>query len=133
MKTEEQSANANLGPVSFDMHAGLEYSFRDLISIRTGYNDLGNLTLGAGVKLPKINIDYSFSKFDGLEELETVMSFLLSLHLKKKNFRENKILNLIFSRTLLKFLARFFYLFKLQVFIYHSKSVGRNLCTMAWE
>lgn len=68
-ENRRQSANANLGPVSFDMHAGLEYTFRDLVSIRTGYNDLGNLTLGAGVKLPKINIDYSFSKFDGQEEL----------------------------------------------------------------
>lgn len=76
-ENRRSSANANLGPVSFDMHAGVEYSFRNLISIRTGYSDLGNLTLGAGVKLPKINIDYSFSKFDGLEELGN--SHLISL------------------------------------------------------
>ena len=63
------------------MHAGLEYSFKDMISIRTGYNELGNLTLGAGVKFPKINIDYSFSKFDGLEELGNshVLSLIFTL------------------------------------------------------
>ncbi len=76
-ENRRQSANANLGPVSFDMHAGVEYTFKDLISLRTGYSDLGNLTLGAGVKLPKINIDYSFSKFDGLEDLGN--SHLISL------------------------------------------------------
>ena len=76
-ENRRSSANANLGPVSFDMHAGIEYSYRDLFSIRSGYNELGNLTLGAGVKFPKINIDYSFSKFDGLEELGN--SHILSL------------------------------------------------------
>lgn len=80
-ENRKSSANANLGPVSFDMHAGLEYSFKDMISIRTGYNELGNLTLGAGVKFPKINIDYSFSKFDGLEELGNshVLSLIFTL------------------------------------------------------
>lgn len=76
-ENRRSSANANLGPVSFDMHAGIEYSYRDLFSIRSGYNELGNLTLGVGVKFPKINIDYSFSKFDGLEELGN--SHILSL------------------------------------------------------
>lgn len=80
-ENRRSSANANLGPVSFDMHAGIEYSYKDLVSIRTGYNELGNLTLGAGVKFPKLNIDYSFSKFDGLEELGNshVLSLIFTL------------------------------------------------------
>ncbi len=83
----ESSANANLGPVSFDMHAGLEYSFRDLVSIRTGYNDLGNLTLGAGVKLPKVNIDYSYNQFDGLEELGDSHIISLTFTLEEEKFQ----------------------------------------------
>jgi hypothetical protein len=63
------TANAYIGPVSFDMHAGMEYNFQNVFSLRAGYNDLGNLTVGAGIKLPKINIDYSFAKFDGDESL----------------------------------------------------------------
>ena len=43
-ENRKSSANANLGPVSFDMHAGIEYTFKDLVSIRTGYNELGNYT-----------------------------------------------------------------------------------------
>lgn len=58
------ASNFNVGPVSFDMHAGLEYSFKNLISIRGGYNDVKQFTLGAGVKLPKLNIDYSFARFN---------------------------------------------------------------------
>ncbi len=60
---------ANVGPVSFDMHAGLEYGFKDLFALRVGYNDVKQLTFGAGVKLPKLNLDYSFAKFDGNDQL----------------------------------------------------------------
>lgn len=84
-ENRKSSANAYLGPVSFDMHAGLEYSYKNLFSVRTGYNELGNLTLGAGVKFPKINIDYSFSKFDGLEELGNshILSLIFTLEEEK--------------------------------------------------
>lgn len=84
-ENRQSSANANLGPVSFDMHAGLEYSYKNLFSVRTGYNELGNLTLGAGVRFPKIDIDYSFSKFDGLEELGNshILSLIFTLEEEK--------------------------------------------------
>ncbi len=63
------ASNFNIGPVSFDMHAGLEYTFQNLFSIRGGYNDVKQFTIGAGVKLPKLNIDYSFARFN-MSELE---------------------------------------------------------------
>ena len=52
-----------VGPVSFDMHAGFEYNFKNIFSIRAGYNDVKQFTIGAGIKLPKLNIDYSFARF----------------------------------------------------------------------
>ncbi|HSL88206.1 MAG TPA: hypothetical protein VK870_02770, partial [Ignavibacteriaceae bacterium] len=61
------ASNFNLGPVSFDMHAGLEYRFKELFSVRAGYNDVKQFTVGAGVKLPKLNIDYSFARFSESE------------------------------------------------------------------
>jgi hypothetical protein len=84
-ENRRQSANANIGPVSFDLHAGIEYAFKDLVSIRTGYNELGSLTLGAGVKLPKINIDYSFAKYDGLDDLGNshIVSLIFTLEEEK--------------------------------------------------
>ena len=66
-ENRQSSSEAHIGPVSFDSHIGAEYNFQNLFSIRAGRNDIGNLTLGAGIKLPKINIDYSFVKFDGDE------------------------------------------------------------------
>lgn len=83
----KSSANANIGPVSMDLHAGIEYTFKNLISIRTGYNDLGNLTLGAGVKLPKLNIDYSFAKFDGTEQLGNTHRLSLVFTLEEEKFQ----------------------------------------------
>ena len=61
------ASNFNVGPVSFDMHFGLEYKFKDLFGIRAGYNDVKQFTVGAGVKLPKLNIDYSFARFNDTE------------------------------------------------------------------
>ncbi|MCB0751942.1 MAG: PorV/PorQ family protein, partial [Ignavibacteriae bacterium] len=54
----------NLGPVSFDTRLGLEYSFKNIIAFRGGYNDVKQFTIGAGVKLPKLNIDYTFATFN---------------------------------------------------------------------
>lgn len=52
----------NLGPVSFDAHAGFEYSFKNIFAVRAGYNDVKEFTLGAGIYLPKLTIDYSFAR-----------------------------------------------------------------------
>jgi hypothetical protein len=57
----------NLGPVSFDAHAGLEWNIENLVYIRGGYSDVKQFTVGAGVKLPKLNIDYSFARFSQSE------------------------------------------------------------------
>ncbi|QQS35265.1 MAG: PorV/PorQ family protein [Ignavibacteriales bacterium] len=57
----------NIGPVSFDAHAGFEYNFRNLIAVRAGYNDVKQFTVGAGIKLPKLNLDYSFARFSASE------------------------------------------------------------------
>ncbi len=57
------SSYFNIGPVSFDGHAGFEFNFKNLFSIRAGYNDVKQFTIGAGIKLPKLNIDYSFARF----------------------------------------------------------------------
>jgi hypothetical protein len=59
----------NYGRISGDVHAGLEYSFQDLVAVRAGYSDIKQLTLGAGLRLSKLVIDYSFAKFDATEQL----------------------------------------------------------------
>ena len=61
------ASNFNLGPVSFDMHAGVEVNIENLVYLRGGYNDIKQFTIGAGVKLPKLNIDYSFARFSESE------------------------------------------------------------------
>jgi hypothetical protein len=65
------ASNFNLGPVSFDFRGGLEFTFKNIVSIRGGYTDVQQYTVGAGIKLPKLNIDYSFAQFTG-SEFETL-------------------------------------------------------------
>ncbi len=54
----------NLGPISFDAHSGFEITYKNIFAVRAGYNDVKQFTLGAGIKLPKLNIDYSFARFN---------------------------------------------------------------------
>lgn len=50
--------------ISFDFNTGFEYSFKDKISIRSGFTENKEFTLGAGLKINRLDIDYSFAKFD---------------------------------------------------------------------
>jgi len=66
-ENRRSSANFNVGPISLDPRFGFEYSYNNLFAIRAGYNDVKQFTIGAGVKLPKLNIDYSFARFSDSE------------------------------------------------------------------
>jgi len=82
------ASNFNVGPVSFDMHAGFEYNFKNLFAVRAGYNDVKQFTLGAGIKLPKLNIDYSFARFNYSqnERLDDTHRISLILTLEEARF-----------------------------------------------
>ncbi len=54
---------ANVGAVSIDPHAGLEFDYKQLLAIRAGYSDVKQLTLGAGIHFRKLDIDYSYAHF----------------------------------------------------------------------
>jgi hypothetical protein len=66
-ENRQYASTFHAGPVSFDMHAGFEFNYNNLFSIRAGYNDVKQFTVGAGIKLPKLNIDYSFARFNMAE------------------------------------------------------------------
>lgn len=78
---------ANIGPISFDFHSGLEYTYDNLISVRLGYNDVKQFTFGAGIILPKLNIDYSFVKFDRQGELGNTHRISLMLTLQEPKYQ----------------------------------------------
>lgn len=71
----------NLGPVSFDVHGGFEYNFKNVLAVRAGYNDVKEFTIGAGLYLPKITIDYSFARFSQSEAGRLPDSHRISLML----------------------------------------------------
>lgn len=87
-ENRRSSAYGSLGPISFDTHAGLEYTFKNLFSIRGGYNDVKQFTVGAGVRLPKLNIDYSFARFSyaELDRLPDTHRISLILTLEEPRF-----------------------------------------------
>ena len=77
---------ANLGPVSFDPHAGLEFDFKKSIALRIGYNDVKQLTLGAGIHLRKLDVDYSFARFGKDNDLGDTHRISLRLILQEERY-----------------------------------------------
>ncbi len=84
----QYAANFYTGPISYDRHVGMEYNFKNVFMIRAGYNDVNQFTIGAGVKLPKLNIDYSYAKFNGSsdENLDGTHRISLILTLEEPKF-----------------------------------------------
>lgn len=66
-ENRKTASTFNLGPVSFDTRFGIEYNYKKIVAIRGGYNDVKQFTIGAGIKLPKLNIDYTFATFNESE------------------------------------------------------------------
>ncbi len=55
------------GPVSLDTHFGWEIAYKEMLFGRAGF-DIGNLTLGGGVDVKNITVDFAFLRHDALEE-----------------------------------------------------------------
>ncbi len=81
------SSVVNVGPVSFDPQAGIEFDYKNIVAVRAGYNEIGNLTLGAGIHLRKLDIDYSFAKFDANDQLGSTHRISLRLTLEEEKYR----------------------------------------------
>ena len=77
---------AHLGPVSFDPHAGLEFDYRKTVALRVGYSDVKQLTLGAGLHLRMLDVDYSFAKFSADETLGNTHRISLRFVLQDDKF-----------------------------------------------
>jgi hypothetical protein len=81
------TANVNIGNVSFNFRGGAEYSYKNVVALRTGIDDIGRITLGAGIKLSKLNIDYAFAKFDGADQIGNSHRISLQIELDQEEYR----------------------------------------------
>jgi hypothetical protein len=83
----QYASTANLGPVSFDVHTGLEFQYRGVIALRAGYSDIQQITFGGGLQLPKLAIDYTFAKFDNASQLGNTHRISLLFTLEADQFK----------------------------------------------
>lgn len=82
-ENRQYSSQFNLGRVSFDSHAGLEYQFKEVMAIRLGM-DVGRFTAGIGVKLPRLHVDYAFLSHDDLGDTHRIS---LRLTIEESKFK----------------------------------------------
>lgn len=82
----ETAANAHIGTMSMDFHAGLEYDVQGVVAFRAGHSDIGTLNVGAGIHLPKFDIDYSYARFDPSLDLGDTHRISLTFTLQSEQF-----------------------------------------------
>ncbi|MCG3120290.1 MAG: hypothetical protein ALAOOOJD_02949 [bacterium] len=73
------------GPVSLDSHLGWEYQ-RDAFAFRFG-SDVGDFAAGAGISLPKLQIDYAFLSHSDLGDTHRISARLSIEELKYRRPR----------------------------------------------
>jgi hypothetical protein len=88
-ENRKSASNAHIGAMSFDFHSGLEFDFKNIFAVRAGYSDIGSLNFGAGVHLPKFDIDYSFAKFNNVDQLGNTHRISLTFILQAEQFKRN--------------------------------------------
>ncbi len=81
------ASQAYVGPVSFDFHSGCEVTYQHFAALRFGYSELGSLNIGAGIHLPKIDLDYTFVKFDSENQLGNTHRISLAFTLESEQFK----------------------------------------------
>jgi hypothetical protein len=65
------ASQAHLGRVSMDFHMGAELLFRRTLAIRVG-SDTGHLSAGAGIRLPRLDLDYAFLSHQDLDNTHRI-------------------------------------------------------------
>ncbi len=79
------SSTVHLGPLSADVRGGVEVSYKNVIAVRAGYDEVKQFTVGAGINLPKLEIDYSFARFAYSGSLGDTHRISLELVLENDN------------------------------------------------
>lgn len=62
-ENRQESAATNLGAVSLDYAAGLEYAYYQTVFLRAGVDEIQRPNFGIGLKIPHIRIDYAFTSY----------------------------------------------------------------------
>lgn len=83
----KSTATGNIGNVSLNLRGGAEYMYQEVVALRGGVDDVGRLTLGAGLRLSKLNIDYAFAKFDGADQIGNSHRISLQIELDQEEYK----------------------------------------------
>jgi hypothetical protein len=81
------SAQVYVGPASADFHEGIEYQFKDIFSLRAGYNDLQMWSAGVGIAIGKLRIDYAYLGANAQDQLGSTNRISVSFALENPKWK----------------------------------------------
>ncbi len=80
-------AQLHAGPISVDLHEGLEYQFKNIFALRAGYNDMQMWSVGVGLAFSRLHIDYAYLGFNGQDQLGATHRISLSFLLEQPRWK----------------------------------------------
>ncbi len=80
----ETASQFSAGPMSVDFRLGGELNLYNIIALRVGRDDLGYFTAGAGISLPRLDLDYAFMQHTELEETHRIS---LRIRIEEERFQ----------------------------------------------
>lgn len=71
-ENRQSASQFHLGTVSFDFRLGGELQIYDVVAIRLGRDDLGEMTAGAGLRFSRLDVDYSYMNHPHLDQTHRI-------------------------------------------------------------
>ncbi|HEY3875408.1 MAG TPA: PorV/PorQ family protein [Candidatus Kapabacteria bacterium] len=84
-----QDAMLYVGPISADFHEGIEYRYKDLFAIRGGYNDMQMWSVGAGIIISRLHIDYAYLGANAQDQLGATHRISISFDLQNPKWKRS--------------------------------------------
>ena len=69
MRFEKRVGQIEAGPLSLDLHEGIEYAYKNVFALRAGYNEMNMWSAGAGIAFSKFHVDYAYLSMSGQDGL----------------------------------------------------------------
>ena len=73
----------HVGEISINMHYGLELQYAYRLSFRAGYDDLKQVSIGTGIHVRNMYVDYAYTGFEQYSELGSTHKISMAIDINK--------------------------------------------------
>jgi hypothetical protein len=89
IRFEKRVGQVEVGPLSLDLHEGIEYAYKNLFAIRAGFNEMRMWSAGAGIAFSKFHVDYAYLGMNAQDQLGPTHRISFSILLDQPKWKRH--------------------------------------------